>query len=84
MRYASYERGLCQSLRTALSGTPVLSSDDFPEILRYACAFLDDMDFVIVDRLSRAYVRAFDCYPDDTASSVPWRALPEWAAVRYG
>lgn len=62
----------------------VISSDDFSEVLRDARAFLDDMDFVIVDTGRGAYVRAIDCDPDDTAYTAPWCSLPEWAAVHYG
>lgn len=84
MRYTSYERGWCHSLKSALSSTPVIHSDDFTEILRDARVFLDDMDFIIVDSKRRAYVSAFACDATDTAETAPWRALPEWAAVHYG
>lgn len=84
MRYTSYERGLCHGVKSALSGPAVITSDDFAAVLRDARAFLDDMDFIIVDSVRRAYVSAFECDATDTADTAPWRALPEWAAVHYG
>lgn len=84
MRYISFERGLCHSVSSALAGPVVISSDDFTVVLRYALAWAQDMDFILVDSKRRAYVRAYECDAADTAETAPWRALPEWAAVRYG
>lgn len=81
MRYTSYERGWCHGIKGAMSGPAVIHSDDFSEVLRDARAFLDDMDFIIVDGTRRAYVSAFDCDASDTADTAPWRALPDWAEV---
>lgn len=81
MRYTSYERGWCTGLRSALKRGPIMSSDDFCEVLADAWIFLDDMDFVIIDSEHRDYVCAVDCGRDDTADTVDWRALPDWAEV---
>lgn len=84
MRYTSYERGWCNGVKSALSGQTVITSDDFTAVLRDARVFLEDMDFIIVDSVRRAYVSACECNATETAETAPWRALPEYAAVHYG